>query len=84
MSVARRIVEADKFTRERKLKGWAPILFLGSDVHHSTLGIIGLGRIGKAVAKRAKGFEMKILYTDMERTLKGVEEELGGEICLLK
>lgn len=77
MSIARRIVEADKFTREGKFKGWEPMLFLGSDVHHSTLGIIGLGRIGKAVVKRAIGFEMKILYTDVVRTPKEIENRLG-------
>lgn len=76
MSIARRIVEADKFTREGKFKGWAPILFLGSDIHHSTLGIIGLGRIGRIVAKRAKGFEMRILYTDAKRAPREVEDEL--------
>jgi len=53
MSIARRIVEADKFTRKGKFKDWASILFLGSDIHHATLGIVGLGKIGKAVAKRS-------------------------------
>ena len=57
MSIARRIVESDKFTREGKFRRWTPMLFLGTDVHHSTLGIIGLCRIGRAVAKRAGGFE---------------------------
>lgn len=83
MSVARRIVEADKFTREGKFKDWVPMLFLGSDVHHSTLGIIGLGRIGRAVAKRARGFEMRVLYTDVERVPKEIEDELRAEFVSL-
>jgi glyoxylate reductase len=84
MSIARRIVEADRFTREERFKGWAPMLFLGSDIHHATLGIIGLGRIGKAVAKRAKGFEMRILYTDAKRASRKVEDELGAEFVSLE
>ena len=83
MSIARRIVESDKFTREGKFKRWTPMLFLGSDVHHSTLGIIGLGRIGRAVAKRAVGFEMRILYTDVERAPKEIEDELRVEFVSL-
>jgi len=84
MGIARRIVEADKFTREGKFKGWAPMLFLGFDVHHATLGIVGFGRIGKAVAKRAKGFDMKILYNDVEKAPEEVEKELGAEFVSLK
>ena len=67
MSVARRIVEADKFTRAGKYDGWAPMLFLGQDIYGKTLGIIGMGRIGQAVARRAKGFNMKVLYNDIRR-----------------
>lgn len=66
MTVARRVVEADKFMRAGNYKGWAPMLLLGTDVHHKTLGIIGLGRIGYAMAKRAQGFDMTTLYTDIE------------------
>ncbi len=83
MSVARRIREADQFTRQGKFRGWVPMLFLGADVHHSTLGIIGLGRIGQAMAKRAKGFEMRILYTDVIRTSEQVEKELGAKFTSL-
>lgn len=83
MSIARRIVEADKFIREGKFKSWSPMLLLGSDIHHSTLGIIGLGRIGKAVAKRAKGFGMRILYTDTKRAPKEIENESGAKFVSL-
>jgi glyoxylate reductase len=63
LSISRRIVEADKFVRKKQWKfGWMPNLFLGSDINGMTLGIFGLGRIGSAVARRAKGFDMKILY----------------------
>ena len=64
MSVSRRIVEADRYTREGKFDGWAPEMFLGDDIHGKTLGIVGLGRIGSAVARRAVGFDMKIIYYD--------------------
>lgn len=79
MAVARRIVEGDKFTREGKFKGWSPTLLLGTDVYGKTLGIIGLGRIGRAVARRAKGFEMRILYYDLVRAPEEVERELGAK-----
>jgi glyoxylate reductase len=63
MSVARRIVEGDRFFRTGKWEGWGPMQFLGHDVHGATLGIIGAGRIGTAVGRRAAGFDMKVLYT---------------------
>ncbi|NQT21552.1 MAG: D-glycerate dehydrogenase [Planctomycetes bacterium] len=64
MAAARRIVPADAYTRAGKYKAWGPMLFLGADITGRTLGIIGAGRIGSAVARRSTGFEMKILYTD--------------------
>lgn len=70
LSVARRIVEADKFTREGKFTGWEPNLFLGCDIKGKTLGIIGAGRIGKAFAKRSMGFDMKIIYHNRRRDLE--------------
>lgn len=63
LSVARKIVVSDKFTRAGLFKGWGPNLFLGTDLSGKTLGIIGMGRIGTAVAKRAQGFDMRIIYT---------------------
>ncbi len=67
MSVARRVVGADTFMRAGKYEGWAPMLHLGQDVYGKTLGIVGLGRIGYAVAKRAGGFSMRVLYSDVEQ-----------------
>lgn len=84
MSIARRIVEGDKFVRAGKFKGWAPMLLLGQDVHRKTLGIIGMGRIGQAVARRARGFEMKILYTDTKRIPEDKELELRVEFVALE
>lgn len=78
LSVARHVVEADKFVREGKFKGWGPFLFLGQDFVHRTIGIVGFGRIGQAVAKRATGFEMKILYYSRSRK-KEAEEKLGAK-----
>ena len=74
LSVARRIVESDKFNRAGKFKGWDIMLFLGGDVYGKTLGIIGAGRIGTAVAKRAVGFNMKVLYCDSRRN-KEIEKK---------
>lgn len=78
MAAARRVVEADGFTRKGYWKTWGPMIMLGQDIHHATLGIVGLGRIGAAVAKRAKGFDMKVLYYDEQRR-SDVEKQLGVE-----
>lgn len=76
-STARRVVEADKYIREGKYNGWGPMLFLGMDITGKTLGIIGAGRIGSNFAKKAKGFEMKILYNNVKRN-EGFEKETGA------
>jgi len=78
MSIARRIVEADKFVRAGKFRGWEPLLLLGTDVYGATLGIIGFGRIGQAMARRASGFNMKVIYYDLQRAPLQVEKELGA------
>jgi len=78
LAVGRRIVEADRFTREGRFSGWAPEMFLGLDVHGRTLGVIGLGRIGRAVARRAAGFDMEVLYYDRTRKLEA-EEKTGAQ-----
>ncbi len=64
LAVAKRIVEGDRLTRSGHFKGWSPLLLLGSDITGKTLGIIGAGRIGTAVAARAAGFDMPVLYHD--------------------
>ena len=80
MAAARRGVEADKFTREGRWKTWEPVLLLGPDVAGATLGIVGLGRIGQAVVKRAQGFQMRIIYHDIQRR-PDVEEAMGVEFA---
>lgn len=74
--VARRLVEASEYVREGRWKTWGPMLCLGYDLHGATLGLVGLGRIGSGVAKRATGFDMRILYHDVSRQ-PSREEELG-------
>ncbi|MGE5606958.1 MAG: 2-hydroxyacid dehydrogenase [Bacteroidota bacterium] len=76
-AVARRIVEADRFIREGKFNGWAPMMFLGQDITGKTVGIIGGGRIGAAFGKKAKGFDMKLLYYDVVRNAD-FERETGA------
>jgi len=79
MAAARRVVEADNYTRKGRWKTWGPKVLLGRDIHHATLGIIGLGRIGAEVAKRAKGFNMKVLYYDEINRSEEEEKKLGVE-----
>jgi lactate dehydrogenase-like 2-hydroxyacid dehydrogenase len=78
LATARRLIEADQHLRSSQWNGWKLMEFLGSDVHHKTLGICGLGRIGQGVARRAKGFDMQILYSDLVRATQSVEKELGA------
>ncbi len=66
MAAARRVVEGDKFTRAGRWKTWGPTLLMGTDVHGATLGIVGFGRIGQAVARRAAGFGMRIMYNNVQ------------------
>jgi lactate dehydrogenase-like 2-hydroxyacid dehydrogenase len=74
MAIARRVVEADKYTRAGLFKEWGLQLFLGADVYGKTLGIVGMGRIGQVVAKRAQGFDMRLLYYDIVRTKPEIEQ----------
>lgn len=79
MAAARRVAEADRYVREEKFKAWAPMLLLGEDVYKRVLGIVGMGRIGAAVAKRASGFNMTVLYYAPHRKSPQEEQELGVE-----
>lgn len=82
MAAARRIPEADRYTRSGRWTSWQPTLLLGQDVHGQTIGIVGMGRIGTAVARRALGFGMRVLYHDQFRH-PDREHELGVEYCEL-
>jgi glyoxylate reductase len=79
LASGRRLVEADRYTRAGKYTGWGIMLLCGEDIFGKTLGVCGLGRIGRGVAKRAQGFEMRILYTDAVRAPVEVERELGAQ-----
>ena len=78
MATARRIVEADTFTRQGHFRGWAIDMILGADVFGATLGLIGVGRIGRGVAHRAKGFNMRVLYYDPNPLPPDAEQQLGA------
>jgi glyoxylate reductase len=84
LGVARRIGEAERFVRAGKWVGWHPGLLLASDVHGKTLGVIGLGRIGSAVAKRALGFNMEIIYNDIRKIEPGLVDLLRAKFLPLK
>jgi lactate dehydrogenase-like 2-hydroxyacid dehydrogenase len=79
LASARRLAEAERYTRAGKYTGWGIMLLCGEDVFGKTIGICGLGRIGRGVAKRAQGFEMRVLYTDAVRAPVEVEHELGAQ-----
>jgi lactate dehydrogenase-like 2-hydroxyacid dehydrogenase len=73
LAARRRVAEGDRYVRAGNWRTWGPNLLLGSDVHGATLGIVGFGRIGQAVARRAGGFGMNVLYTSRTRLPKAVE-----------
>jgi len=83
LAVARRIPQADRFTRERRFTGWELDLFLGQELGGRRLGIIGLGRIGKAVAERARAFRMDVVYCDPHRLTPNEERSLGVSFLAL-
>ena len=76
MATARRLVEADRYVREGKFTQWEFMLLLGGDIHGKTLGIVGFGRIGRAMARRALGFNMRVLYQDAVAADAATEKEL--------
>lgn len=79
MAAARRVGEGERFLRARTPWIWGPLMMLGQDVHHKTIGIVGFGRIGQAVARRARGFGMTVLYSDAVQLPSEVEAETGAE-----
>jgi glyoxylate reductase len=83
MATARRIPEAERYLRAGKYTGWGPLLFCGAEIHHATLGLVGAGRIGKIVARRASGFEMRVLYYDVQRLSPAEEERCQLTYCPL-
>jgi glyoxylate reductase len=78
MAAARRLPEGDRYVRDGRWKTWGPLLLLGPDVHGATIGIVGFGRIGQAMARRAQGFGMEILYHDVNRLTEAVSSPLGA------
>jgi len=81
MDAARRLSEGDRLVRTRQWTGWGPLQLLGADITGATLGIIGLGRIGQALARRARGFEMRVCYWNRTRLSEQEERELGVQYC---
>lgn len=79
MAVARRVGEGEQLARSGEWKGWDLDQLVGTDVWGKTLGIVGFGRIGRAMARRASGFQMKVIYHDAVRVAQNVERELGAE-----
>ncbi|MDE2841412.1 MAG: D-glycerate dehydrogenase, partial [Chloroflexota bacterium] len=78
MAAARRIREGHEFVHAGKWETWGPLLLMGQDIHHATLGLIGLGRIGTEMARRGQGFSMRVIYNDVVRR-EDLEQELGLE-----
>jgi glyoxylate reductase len=77
LAMARRIPEAERFLREGRWDGWKPMFFIGADVDRKTLGIAGAGRIGRNVARKARGFDMEIIYSDVAPN-HAIEDETGA------
>ncbi|TDG07610.1 D-glycerate dehydrogenase [Paraburkholderia guartelaensis] len=79
MAAARRVTESEHFLRAGKWDKWSFDAFLGSDIHGATLGVIGMGRIGQALARRARGFNMRVVYHNRSRVAPEIERELNAE-----
>ena len=78
LGAARRITEVERRVRNAEWTGWRLKQWLGTDVHHATLGIVGMGRIGQAIARRAAGFDMRVLYHNRSRLAEDIEQRLGA------
>lgn len=79
LATARRLTEAEAYLRAGQWDRWKLKQFLGADVHHATLGILGMGRIGQTVAKRAAGFEMKVIYHNRQKIAPEIEQQCNAE-----
>ncbi|WP_321898767.1 2-hydroxyacid dehydrogenase [Paraburkholderia heleia] len=79
MAAARRVTESEHFLRAGKWDKWSFDAFLGTDIHGATLGVIGMGRIGQALARRARGFDMRVVYHNRSRVAPEIERELNAE-----
>ena len=84
LATARRITEVESYIREGQWTGWRLKQWLGIDVHHATLGIVGMGRIGQAIARRAAGFDMRILYHNRKPVAADIERRLNAQYMPLK
>ena len=84
MAAARRVAEGDRYVRSGRWRTWGPMLLMGPDVHGSTIGIVGFGRIGQAVARRASGFGMRVLYHDVQRVEAAIEAAHGATFVPLE
>lgn len=80
MATARKIPQAVQIVKSGEWRSWGPLLFTGADIHHKTIGIVGMGKIGSAVAKRATGFDMEILYHNRNPKPE-VEAAVGAKYC---
>jgi lactate dehydrogenase-like 2-hydroxyacid dehydrogenase len=83
LGAARRVTEVERYIRQGDWKGWRLKQWLGTDVHHATLGIVGMGRIGQAIAKRGKGFDMRVLYHNRKRAAESIEREVNATFVTL-
>ncbi|WP_322054131.1 2-hydroxyacid dehydrogenase [Paraburkholderia bannensis] len=79
MAAARRVTESEHYLRAGKWQKWSFDMFLGADIHGATLGVIGMGRIGQALARRAQGFNMRVIYHNRSRVAPEIERELNAE-----
>jgi len=83
LGAARRITELERYVRNGEWTAWRLKQWMGIDVHHATLGVVGMGRIGQAIAKRAAGFEMRVLYHNRKRVDEGIERALKASLVSL-
>jgi lactate dehydrogenase-like 2-hydroxyacid dehydrogenase len=83
LAAARRITEVERYIRQGEWKGWRLKQWLGIDVHHATLGIVGMGRIGQVIARRASGFDMQVLYHNRKRIDASIEQRLNATYASL-